>query len=69
MTLLHDCVACQYGLHDQHHEITQPVEEGVMGGARCPCTGDCAERNGRHDAARKHVELESSARTASRLER
>lgn len=48
MTLVTFCIPCQHGFHDQHREITQQVPEGVMGGAMCPCKGDCAERNAHH---------------------
>jgi hypothetical protein len=49
--MLHDCIACQYGMHDEHVRVTQPVSEDVLGGAMCPCKGDCAERNAERIAA------------------
>jgi hypothetical protein len=35
------CIPCQYGDHANHHEIVQAVPDGVMGGARCDCRGEC----------------------------
>jgi hypothetical protein len=46
MVMIGDCIACQYGQHDGHHKIVQAVPDGVIGGIRCECKGDCAERNG-----------------------
>lgn len=51
MVCLRDCIPCQDGNHDRHYEVTQAVPEGMIGGARCPCTGDCAERKARRDEA------------------
>ena len=45
MVLLHDCIPCQYGHHEEHQDVPGPVAEGIIGGWRCPCTGDCVERN------------------------
>lgn len=39
-----DCLACQYGQHGSHVAV-QPPPIGALGGQRCPCTGDCAERH------------------------
>jgi hypothetical protein len=42
MTLRVLCSACQFGRHAEHQRVVQAVPEGMMGGAMCPCTGDCA---------------------------
>lgn len=52
MVLLTDCIACRHGRHERHVEVVQAVPKGVMGGARCSCTGDCAERKARRQASR-----------------
>lgn len=39
-----DCIACQYGQHDMHHEVIEQPPSGVMGGSMCPCKGECVER-------------------------
>jgi hypothetical protein len=44
MTFIGLCIPCQYGDHDEHHEVIRAVPEGVMGGAVCGCDGKCAER-------------------------
>lgn len=37
------CAPCQFGKHEGHTEIIQhPPKDGV-GGASCPCDGNCAE--------------------------
>lgn len=43
--LLTYCIPCQHGHHERHHEIVQAVPEGVMGGARCRCGGECVDRH------------------------
>lgn len=43
--MIGDCIACQYGDHAGHVEVTQAVPEGMLGGGRCECEGDCAVRN------------------------
>lgn len=35
------CLPCQYGDHAGHHEVVQAAPEGGVGGARCPCRGEC----------------------------
>lgn len=44
MVELTECIPCQYGDHEHHQEVVQAVPEGMMGGARCPCTGECVGR-------------------------
>lgn len=44
MTALVDCPACRFGLHADHVEDFAPPPEGAMGGCRCPCQGECADR-------------------------
>jgi len=44
MTLVHDCIPCQHGFHEEHHRIVQTVPEGMMGGQECHCEGECVER-------------------------
>lgn len=39
-----DCPACQHGDHEHHTEVVQAVPEGMIGGAQCPCEGECAGR-------------------------
>jgi hypothetical protein len=41
---LHPCIPCQYGAHDEHIEWPERAAEGVMGGWRCPCKGECRDR-------------------------
>lgn len=41
MSAIVRCLPCQHGDHDGHHEVVQTVPEGVMGGARCDCKGEC----------------------------
>lgn len=45
MVMIGDCISCQYGDHEGHTEVTQAVPEGMLGGGRCECKGDCGERN------------------------
>jgi hypothetical protein len=47
MVMIHDCIACQDGFHDQHIGTPGPVPEGLIGGWECHCPGDCAERYAR----------------------
>jgi hypothetical protein len=35
------CNGCMMGEHERHVEDHAPAPEGVMGGFRCPCTGEC----------------------------
>lgn len=42
MVLLILCFACRDGDHSGHQETLQAVPEGMIGGTRCPCKGDCA---------------------------
>ena len=44
MVCLRDCPACQYGRHSDHVENFAPAPSGVMGGAACPCKGECVSR-------------------------
>lgn len=44
MVLLTLCIPCQHGNHDDHMEVIQAAPPGMMGGARCPCKGDCRGR-------------------------
>lgn len=41
MTLRTLCASCRYGDHANHVRVIQPVAEGVLGGAECPCEGGC----------------------------
>ena len=41
MVCLTYCIACRYGQHDGHIKDFAPAPEGVMGGAQCPCDGEC----------------------------
>ncbi len=43
MVALTLCIPCQYGDHEHHHEVVQVAPEGMLGGARCPCEGDCVD--------------------------
>ncbi len=52
-----DCAGCRYGDHSRHHEVVQYVPPGVMGGMRCVCKGDCAERKARQDEARRQASV------------
>ena len=42
MVLVGICAACQYGRHDGHTPVIQQAPPGMLGGAECGCTGDCA---------------------------
>lgn len=41
MSTLAKCPACGMGEHDRHIEHWDKAPEGVLGGAHCPCNGDC----------------------------
>lgn len=59
MTLITECIPCQYGDHDHHHRVVQAVPEGVMGGAICVCEGECRDRE--QPAPRVGPPLDTSA--------
>lgn len=42
--MIHDCIPCQYGDHDGHVDVPSPAPEGMMGGWRCDCKGECRDR-------------------------
>jgi hypothetical protein len=44
MVMIHDCIPCQYGDHDGHIDVPGPVPEGLIGGWRCDCKGECRDR-------------------------
>ncbi len=46
MTAFVLCIPCQYGRHDAHYDVVQPAPEGGVGGARCPCKGECVDERG-----------------------
>jgi hypothetical protein len=41
MVLLTYCLACKYGDHERHTEVIQAAPEGMLGGSRCKCQGEC----------------------------
>ena len=43
MVALTYCLACQHGEHDRCHG-GQAAPEGMIGGWRCRCEGECVER-------------------------
>lgn len=43
--MIHDCIPCQYGQHDEHQDVPGPVAEGVIGGWVCHCKGECRDRS------------------------
>jgi len=45
MVLLTYCIPCQHGDHEHHHEVVQAVPEGMLGGVKCRCKGECVERH------------------------
>lgn len=45
MVCLTYCHACQFGMHSEHIKDFDPAPPGVMGGAQCPCEGECVEKN------------------------
>lgn len=57
------CIPCQYGDHTGHYEVVQAVPKGMMGGAKCPCRGECAEHPSRA-AAFESDRLETVAPSA-----
>ncbi len=57
MVLLTDCFACRAGDHSRHHEVIQDVPPGMLGGVRCACKGDCAERWERMQKARQQATI------------
>ncbi len=57
MVLLIDCFGCRAGDHSRHHEVIQAAPPGMLGGKRCVCTGDCAERKARQDEARRQASV------------
>lgn len=43
--MIHDCIPCQYGFHDEHHDVPNPGIEGLIGGRwECHCKGECVAR-------------------------
>lgn len=46
--LVADCIACQHGDHSGHVEWPHKPPKGVIGGHKCECKGDCAERYAKH---------------------
>jgi hypothetical protein len=44
MSLIVTCTACQFGRHEDHREVVQAVPEGMIGGSRCDCKGECRDR-------------------------
>ena len=46
------CIACQHGRHERHREVIQAVPEGMMGGAKCRCEGECVERHTANELTR-----------------
>lgn len=38
------CIPCQYGAHEEHIEVIEACPPGMMGGASCPCQGECRQR-------------------------
>jgi hypothetical protein len=42
--LIVTCIPCHVGAHEEHYEVVQPVSEGVLGGAKCLCKGECRDR-------------------------
>ena len=43
--IVHECIPCQHGSHDAHHDVVDPGIEGLIGsGWECPCRGECVER-------------------------
>lgn len=53
--LLAECIPCQYGQHDDCVGECLPPE-GMIGGSRCSCTGDCHERHPWTDADLARIE-------------
>lgn len=45
------CIPCQYGHHDECGAGMSEPPEGMIGGTRCGCEGDCAERYARRSGA------------------
>lgn len=43
MSIAVDCPACMLGEHDGHDAL-HGIIPGLIGGSRCDCEGDCAER-------------------------
>jgi hypothetical protein len=43
VSYIQDCYACLKGNHDRHDPDWGTIP-GVIGGAQCACTGDCAGR-------------------------
>lgn len=44
MSLLIYCSGCKIGEHEHHHRIVQAAPEGMLGGAVCPCQGECVDQ-------------------------
>ncbi len=51
MSAIVDCPACSNGRHEGH-DAKHGVRPGLLGGAECNCSGDCADR---HDAATERL--------------
>lgn len=41
MAYLTLCNGCADGDHSKHYSVVQVVPEGMIGGAVCPCDGEC----------------------------
>lgn len=64
MVLFANCIPCQYGHHEHHHEVVQAVPEGMIGGVRCECKGECVEREKRRPIPQGVPDLTDYARIA-----
>lgn len=49
MARLSECDACAMGDHSRHYRVVEAVPEGMLGGAVCPCRGECVKRGPRPD--------------------
>lgn len=43
MVRLGTCPGCSVGNHKRHDRNYAPAPPGVMGGAMCPCEGECQD--------------------------
>ena len=47
------CLGCKLGDHSRHNEVVKSAPEGVLGGVRCFCKGECQGKPDRRFALPK----------------
>lgn len=47
MSALVECIGCEQARHEEHRGVVQAAPEGGVGGATCPCRGECVDHGDR----------------------